>query len=504
MCTGSRLTLRCTRMRGSGLSLAIAVIAIMSAADRVDGQELLPEDAQITEASRTVADDPSFGPMLVIEAIEVQGNASTAERLIRRALPIAAGDALRAGDPRLRKARYKVLALGFFRSVDLELRKGSERGKVILTVIVAERGTIVLNSLHFGNSTMTPWWAGADLTERNLLGSGIGVGGGFVYAAESDIAGADSQWAMSLRAEDWSILGSPFGAHGSFLYADASEPYRVGGADDDASNDNFRAFGYRRAGLRGGVGFNVTPLSRMSFDGRAEWIDSDAPLAPTRDLTDGTVVPVDLGLRPGNSRVASLSVGFERDTRADPVLPYNGDRLVLIGELAATWLGGSYTYGTALASYQHWWPVRSLDHVISIHLIGGVQLGDAPRFDRFHVSDFNRMVAPRVNDMVVSTTPSFDLLGTSTAALDYGEVGASAIVEYSYRLFRSRRHVYGGDLFVGAGLWGLAAQGDLQLRDSSLYRAMPIDLVIDAGLRIDTEIGIFELTFANALGRLPL
>lgn len=503
MCMGSRLALRSTRMRGLG-SLPLIVIAIISAPDRVAAQELLPEDADIAEASRTVGDDPTFGPVLVIEAIEVEGNASTAERLIRRALPISAGDALRAGDPRLLKARFKVLALGFFRSVELELRKGSERGKVVLTVVVEERGTVVLNSLHFGTSTMTSWWAGADVTERNLLGTGIGVGGGFSYAAGSDIEGAEPQWALSLRAEDFSILGSPFGAHGSFTYADASEPYRVAGDDDDASNDNFRAFGYRRVGFRGGVGFAVSPLSRMSFDGRAEWVDSDAPLAPTRELTDGTIVPVDLGLRPGDSRVVSLSMGFERDTRADPVLPYNGDRLVLYGELAATWLGGSYNYGTALASYEHWWPVRSIEHVISVHFVGGVVLGDAPRFDRFHVSDFNRMVTPRVNDLVVSTTPSFDLLGTSTAALDYGELGGAAIVEYSYRLFRSNRHIYGGDLFVGAGLWGLSPNGDLQLRDSSLYRAMPVDLMIDAGLRVDTEIGIFELTFANALGRLPL
>jgi hypothetical protein len=32
---------------------------------------------------------------------------------------------------------------------------------------------------------------------------------------------------------------------------------------------------------------------------------------------------------------------------------------------------------------------------------------------------------------------------------------------------------------------------------------MPVDLVLDAGLRIDTELGIFEFTIANALGRVP-
>jgi len=35
-----------------------------------------------------------------------------------------------------------------------------------------------------------------------------------------------------------------------------------------------------------------------------------------------------------------------------------------------------------------------------------------------------------------------------------------------------------------------------------VWNALPIDIVADAGLRIDTELGIFELTIGNALGRL--
>ena len=62
--------------------------------------------------------------------------------------------------------------------------------------------------------------------------------------------------------------------------------------------------------------------------------------------------------------------------------------------------------------------------------------------------------------------------------------------------------MYGGDFFVGAGVWGLAETEDVQLRDASVWNSLPIDLYIDAGVRIDTDFGIFELTGANALGRL--
>jgi outer membrane protein insertion porin family len=463
---------------------------------------LVAEDAVRAERSRVdAADDPSFGPVLVIEAVEIRGNVSTAERIIRRALPIAPGDALRAGDPRLRQARFKVLALGYFRSVELSLRRGTVRGQVILTVEVVERGTVILDALYFGTSVATPWWAGLELTERNVLGSGLSLGGGVVHAARGDIEGHDDQWAVELRLADPSILGTRAGAHGSLLYVDASEPYRVAGQPSDGATGNFRAFSYRRIRGTAGGGVNLTPLTRLSAGGRVDVIDADLPADPVRTYPDGRVVELELGLRPERSYVTALQLGLDRDTRADPALPFNGHRVVVVGELGTMWLGGSYTFGTALARYQQWWPLRTVHHVISVHLTGGVVVGDAPLYDLIHVSDLNRLLTPRaLGGMVVSTTPSHDLLGADTADLTYGRVGGSAAVQYSYRLFRHRKHVYGGDLFVGAGLWGLGGGKDAQGSD----RGLPIDLLIDFGLRLDTEIGIFELTFANALGRVPL
>ena len=139
-----------------------------------------------------------------------------------------------------------------------------------------------------------------------------------------------------------------------------------------------------------------------------------------------------------------------------------------------------------------------------MHLTGGIILGDAPLFDRLHVGDLNRMVTPRALGLVMSTAPPLDVFGNSSDELTYGEVGGVAEVQYSYRLFRDRFKVYGGDLFVGAGVWALAERADLDVRDRPLSDALPVDLMLDIGLRLDTEIGIFELSLANALGRVPL
>jgi hypothetical protein len=114
------------------------------------------------------------------------------------------------------------------------------------------------------------------------------------------------------------------------------------------------------------------------------------------------------------------------------------------------------------------------------------------------------MLTPRPLGLVLSTRAPIDFLSTRSEKPTYGDVGGLATVEYAAQLFRGvgKKRVYGGDLFVGAGLWGLAETSDYLLRDTSWWRAIPADLYLDAGLRIDTDLGIFEFTFASALGRL--
>jgi len=478
---------------------ALAAFAL-AAAQGIHGGAAVAQPAQGAPSSLdSLGSRDPFGPLIVIEAIEVVGNSWTAEQLIRRALPVRPGQMLRAGDERLRTARFKVLALGYFRDVDLRMRKGSTRGHVILTVRVVERGTVVLNRIFFGNTLITPWWAGLDLTERNFLGTGVGVGGAFVIAGKGDAAGASDQRAFQLRVEDSSVVGSTVGAHSSLYYADASEPYRVAGPSDDGAAANFAAFDYRRVGARGGVSVYLAPLSRLTALARFETVHADLPAAPTRTLLDGTTVPVDLLLEDGDSRVATLGFLFERDTRPDPILPFAGKHTVLLAEGGAGFLGSSYDFASILVRHERWWSIRS-GHVVSIHLTGGAVLGDAPLFERLHVGDIDRMVSPRALGLVVSTTPPFDILRTGSDEITYGELAGLAEVQYAHRLFRSKRGVYGGDLFVGAGLWSLAAT-----RDTGVDRpAFPIDLLLDVGLRLDTEVGVFELSLANALGRVPL
>ena len=450
------------------------------------------------------APETEFGPLLLIERINVVGNTATQEDLILRALPIQPGDVLRASDKRLREARFKVLALGFFRDVTLAMNKGSARGQVIIEVRVVERGTVVLNRLWFGTASLSPFWLGADLGERNLLGTGVGVGGGFIYAAEGAVEGARAQWALELRAADHSVLGTRWGANGSFTLVHGSEAYRVSGQGGDPADAELRAFPYRRVGFRAGTTYNASALTRLSASLRAEQIDASLPVAPTRELPDGRVVALDLHLDPGTSRVITAGFGFDRDTRPDPILPHGGGHLAFGAELGTVLLGGDYQFASLFGRYEHYWPLFGEKHTIAIKLAGGVVIGNAPRFDRIHIADVDRMLTPRALGLVLSSAGPLDILGTRADKPVYGDLGGAASLEYALALFRGKgkKRVYGGDLFFGAGLWGLAETADLRARDSTVWSAVPLDLYVDAGIRLDTDVGIFELTIANALGRL--
>src|SRR5262249_58456584 len=79
--------------------------------------------------------------------------------------------------------RFRVLALGYFRDVQLRLDKGSRRGAVVLTVTVVERETLVLNRFDLGTSDETAIWFGLDVGATNLFGSGIGGSIAAIYAS---------------------------------------------------------------------------------------------------------------------------------------------------------------------------------------------------------------------------------------------------------------------------------------------------------------------------------
>jgi hypothetical protein len=100
--------------------------------------------------------------------------------------------------------------------------------------------------------------------------------------------------------------------------------------------------------------------------------------------------------------------------------------------------------------------------------------------------------------------PSRNFLDTNIPGKRYEELAARAVVEYAVPIWRKGgQFFYRGDAFAAFGLFGLADMDDLRTRDAAIRQSLPLDLTADLGVRLDTYIGVFTLSIANGLGRIP-
>lgn len=138
-----------------------------------EGLDFVRVEPRITRNDRDLTLDVEFalvrGPRVFVERIDVEGNTTTLDRVVRRQFKVAEGDPF---NPReIRESAERIRALGFFATAEVNAREGSSPDQVIVDVDVEERPT---GSLNFGGTYSTDSGFGlvAGLTERNFLGRG--------------------------------------------------------------------------------------------------------------------------------------------------------------------------------------------------------------------------------------------------------------------------------------------------------------------------------------------
>lgn len=466
------------------------------AAAQLDGQP------QLELQSPVPFTDPSFGPRYTVERIVVRGNRKTEAALILGEIGLRPGDQVTASDPRVEAARIRLLSLGFFLDVRLALGKGSGRGEAVLFVDVEERGTVILNALYLGSSAATAFWGGLDLAENNLLGKGISLGTGFVASSRPNVAEADRNLGARVRALVPPLGGTGLMISGTGLLVSGSEYFRVAGPDSSAAPEQFVASRTKRVGGIVGVGRALTPSARLFLDFRQEGVSSQFPTLQRRTLPSGATVPIDFGVHEGFSRVGSITATFDFDTRSDPLVPRAGTHVALSVEGASSDLLSNYGFLKLVLQASVYKPNRR-GHIFGVHTFAGALFGEAPLFDRFFVGDMNLFLPPRAFGQNFSTQPSRDFLGTAIAGHRYDNFAGRVLVEYAVPLWRRHRLIYSGDAFIALGAFGMGSKGAFRDPQRSGLAAWPIDITGDLGVRLDTMIGVFTLSFANALGRIP-
>ena len=137
------------------------------------GLDFVRVEPRVTRNNDDLALDIDFtlsrGPRIFVERIDIAGNMTTLDRVIRRQFKIVEGDAL---NPReIRASAERIRALGFFSSSDVSTREGSAPNQRIVEVAVTEKPT---GSLQFGANYNSANGVGlvASFREANFLGRG--------------------------------------------------------------------------------------------------------------------------------------------------------------------------------------------------------------------------------------------------------------------------------------------------------------------------------------------
>ena len=209
------------------------------------GLNFVRVEPRITRNERGQAVDVEFaivrGERIFVERIDIEGNATTLDQVIRRQFRTVEGDPF---NPReIRQSAERIRALGFFSDAQVDAQPGSTPDQVVVNVDVTEQPT---GSLSLGLSYSVNDGVGVNLgfSESNFLGRGQGLSLSLSTSSDNQ----NSSFSFSEPALLGRDLRLSFGAY-----------YRT------SENDN-AFYNTRNIGITGGIGFPVGEQSELGLN----------------------------------------------------------------------------------------------------------------------------------------------------------------------------------------------------------------------------------------------
>jgi outer membrane protein insertion porin family len=395
-------------------------------------------------------------PRVYVERIDITGNTTTRDKVIRREFRINEGDAFNA--QKLKRTQDRIQSLGFFQdNLEIKQTEGSSPDRVVLGLNVEEKPTGQL-SLSGGYSSLERFVIQLGVSQNNFLGKGQSLDANVNW----------SQFSKSIEAgfTDPYFLDKPILFGGQVFRRDYSSFNLI---------DSNRNTTYKEVSTGGGfrLGF---PLSEYwNFGGRyllsqdkislneATFFsdpDGDGPLPPVCDpLKAGTYLCDELGKR--LTSLIGLSTLYD-DT--DGIHPTRGQQLTFSTDFAG--LGGDVRYArvqafaTKYKSFGGW--------VFSLHGEGGyihaLESAPGPGRDAIRITDrfFN------------SSIRGFDIrgIGPRVVRVPYNNDGTLGVLDIN----KDFNDAIGGKAFY-------LARAELELPVSSSIKSLGIrpSVYVDAG-----------------------
>ncbi|WP_271879578.1 outer membrane protein assembly factor BamA [Phaeobacter italicus] len=284
------------------------------------GIDFLRAEPRVTRNDRDLTLDVEFvltrGPRVFVERIDIEGNTTTLDRVIRRQFRTVEGDPF---NPRaIRESAERIRALGFFETAEVEVREGSSPSEVVVDVDVVEQPTGSL-SLGGAYSVDDGFGLALGLSENNFLGRGQRLS--FNISTAQD-------------AEEYTLgFTEPF-----LLGRDLRFDLDLGLAETDSS---FSEYDTKRAFFSPALTFNTSESTRLQV--RYTW-DMDEMISRGND-TNGTPLAgpvVRSEIAQGEQNASTIGFTYTYDSRLNG-LDSNRSFLFEVGADYAG-LGGDQEY----------------------------------------------------------------------------------------------------------------------------------------------------------------
>jgi outer membrane protein insertion porin family len=266
-----------------------------------DGVDFMRVEPQVTRNERTQTLDVEFvlsrGPRIFVERIDIEGNTTTLDRVVRRQFDSVEGDPF---NPReIRQSAERIRALGYFENAEVNAREGSTAEQVVIDVDVVEQPT---GSLNFGGafSSSDGFGVAVSFAEQNFLGRGQSLFLNVTTATEVRRYG--------LRFVEPFLLGRDLAFS---LELDYSE-----------TNSSFSAYDSTRFKFEPSLSFPVSESGRLRLRYSAEQIEVTNRNEEDGPQFNGAIIQQDIDA----GELISSSIGYQYtyDTRRTGLDPNAG------------------------------------------------------------------------------------------------------------------------------------------------------------------------------------
>jgi len=338
-----------------------------------------PSRAQSVPAPR-LEDSETAARRLTLEEIAVVGNNRTGYNTILGYARLVPGDPvdLDAFDA----ARERLLATGYFKSVEFSTRPGSRIGQVLLFIEVVERSPVSFET-GFGYDDLHGWFltiVGLRLDQALLDDSRLRLGWRFGFR----ISGLDADWQKSV---------SPGGRFSVGLRGHLYQQQHLffgSGPQGSQPWQGPEAIRFQqqiaRAGAELTLDFRPRTSNQFTFGLRAEAVlpDSTFQNQESDQDFDYTNLPPELQNDLGRANITGFVLRGIHDTRDFVPYPTTGSFALLSIEANNTYLGGDLSYTRARVDLRKHFSVRG-GGVFSNQIKSGVATRGAPYYERFYL-----------------------------------------------------------------------------------------------------------------------